>query len=80
MDDTQALHHQAELDRQEQEESFYKRFDRDTGLYANVHGDNGVDGMVYLTIGTYQGNSTFYFTGEQAKEIGRHLIIQGDKA
>lgn len=77
MDDTQDLHHQQQLDQQEQEESFYKRFDRETGLYANVHGD---DGMVYLTIGTYQGNSTFYLTREQAKEIGRHLTIQGDKA
>ena len=77
MDDTQDLHHQQQLDQQEQEESFYKRFDRDTGLYAHVHAD---DGMVYLTIGTYQGNNTFYLTGEQAKEIARHLTIQGDKA
>ena len=77
MDDTQALHHQAELDQQEQEESFYKRFDPDNGFYAHVHGDNDT---VYLTVGTYQGSTTFYFTGEQAKEIGRHLIIQGDKA
>lgn len=77
MDDTQALHHQAELDQQELEESFYKRFDRETGLYANVHGDNDT---VYLTIGTYQGNNTFYLTREQAKEIGHHLINQGDKA
>ena len=77
MDDTQALHHQAELDQQEQNESFYKRFDRDNGFYAHVHGDNDT---VYLTIGTYDGNATFYLTSEQAKEIGCHLIIQGDKA
>lgn len=77
MDDTQDLHHQQQLDHQEQEESFYKRFDRDTGLYAHVHAD---DGMVYLTVGTYQGSTTFYLTREQAKEIGHHLINQGDKA
>lgn len=80
MDDTQDLHHQQQLDQQEQEESFYKRFDRETGLYVNVHGDPAIDGMVYLTIGTYQGNTTFYLTRDQAKEIGHHLINQGDKA
>ena len=77
MDDTQALHHQQQLDQQEQEESFYKRFDRETGLYAHVHGDSNT---VYMTIGTFSGSTTFYLTREQAKEIGHHLINQGDKA
>ena len=77
MDDTQALHHQSELDRQEQQESFYKRFDPETGLYAHV---DQTDDIVVLTIGTYSAHSTFYLTGNQAKEIARHLMIKGDQA
>ncbi len=77
MDNTQDLHHQEQLDQQEQEESFYKRFDPETGLYANVDQDANT---VFLTIGTYNGSTTFYLTGEQAKEIARHLMIKGDQA
>jgi 5-keto 4-deoxyuronate isomerase len=76
MDDTQALHHQEQLDQQEQEESFYKRFDPETGLYAHVHQDADT---VFLTIGTYNGSTTFHLTGDQAKEIARHLMIKGDQ-